>query len=260
MNRRGNAAVIVLVLLLVVSLGIGAYGFISFQKEKQQRIALEDRINDLEVLKKKAEEKLEQAKQQIDSLSKDIAALKVESDDLKQVLDSERKAKEDILNQNMALKKESEQQKANLVDLQAKLSSKEKEAADIQKRLNELQAAKEELEKKATAVVVPPEGVNLEKIVVEPAGKGAKPGASVSTPKGPLQGKVLVVNKEYKFAVINLGKNEGVKIGDVFTVSRSGKKLGQIKVAKVHDTMSAADFLDAKLMDLIKEDDSVIKK
>ena len=75
----------------------------------------------------------------------------------------------------------------------------------------------------------------------------------------PLEGKVTVINKEYNFAVINLGQKDGINTGDQFTVSRDGKVIGEIKVEKVHDSMSAAGFA-AELKDLIKENDLVVQK
>jgi cell shape-determining protein MreC len=75
----------------------------------------------------------------------------------------------------------------------------------------------------------------------------------------PLEGKVTVVNKEYNFAVINLGQKDGVNVGDQFSVTREGKVIGDIKVEKVHESMSAAGFA-AELKDAIQENDLVVQK
>lgn len=73
------------------------------------------------------------------------------------------------------------------------------------------------------------------------------------------EGKVIIVNKEFNFAVINLGSKDHVSIGDEFLVSRLGKTIGDLKVEKVHEAMSAAGFA-AELKDLIKENDQVTQK
>jgi len=39
-----------------------------------------------------------------------------------------------------------------------------------------------------------------------------------------------------------------------------GKNIGEVKVEKVHDTMSAAGFVSPELKDKILEGDSVIQK
>lgn len=73
-------------------------------------------------------------------------------------------------------------------------------------------------------------------------------------------GKVLVVNKDYNFVVINLGAKDGVSIGDVFSVAHAGKYLGDVKVEKVHDTMAAAGFMTQGMRDKISEGDKVTLK
>jgi len=74
-----------------------------------------------------------------------------------------------------------------------------------------------------------------------------------------IEGKVLVVNKEFNFAVINLGSKDKIKVGDEFAVTHAGNYIGDIKVEKVHEGMAAAGFAVA-LKDLIKENDLVAQK
>ena len=74
----------------------------------------------------------------------------------------------------------------------------------------------------------------------------------------PLEGKISVVNNEYNFVVINLGSKDGVKLNDEFSVLRSGKVIGNLKIEKVHELMSAAGFAP-ELKDNIKENDVVQK-
>ncbi|HNX81663.1 MAG TPA: hypothetical protein PKL77_05905 [Candidatus Omnitrophota bacterium] len=73
-------------------------------------------------------------------------------------------------------------------------------------------------------------------------------------------GKVLVINKDYNFVVINLGSKDGVSIGDIFSISHAGKYLGDVKVEKVHDTMAAAGFMTQGMRDKISEGDKVTLK
>ena len=72
-----------------------------------------------------------------------------------------------------------------------------------------------------------------------------------------LSGKVIVVNKEYNFVVIDLGRKSGINTGDIFTVLRDNKKLGEVKVEKVHEAMSAANMVSANMKDNVKEGDQV---
>jgi len=102
-------------------------------------------------------------------------------------------------------------------------------------------------------IVVSPEGVTSlseAKVQSQPAGK-------ISSS---LEGKVLVVNKDYSFAIINLGNKDGVAVGNVFSVYHNNKYTGDIKIEKIHDSMSAGGFLSADMKNKVNEGDSVMLK
>ena len=75
-----------------------------------------------------------------------------------------------------------------------------------------------------------------------------------------MEGKVLVVNKEYNFAVISLGSKDGVAVGNTFLVYHDNKSIGEIKVEKLHDSMAAAGFVSQDVKDKIGEGDRVVLK
>ena len=70
----------------------------------------------------------------------------------------------------------------------------------------------------------------------------------------------MVLNKEYNFAVINLGSTDGVNIGDLFSVYHNDKYIGDVKIEKVHDSMSAAGFESTAIKDNISEGDKVTQQ
>ena len=55
-------------------------------------------------------------------------------------------------------------------------------------------------------------------------------------------GKILAVNAESNFVVIDLGMVSGVKPGDKFNVYREGRAIGSIEVIQVRDSISACDI------------------
>jgi hypothetical protein len=81
-----------------------------------------------------------------------------------------------------------------------------------------------------------------------------KPGTAI------LEGKVLVVNKEYDFVVVNIGQKDNLVIGDTLEIFRKEKKLGELKVEEVRDSMSVAIPVEPNLIKQIKEDDRVARK
>lgn len=86
-------------------------------------------------------------------------------------------------------------------------------------------------------------GVKLRKIIVKPQQK--------------LTGKVLVVNREFRFVVIDLGKKDRVKIGDEFIVFEDSEELARVKVEKVYQTMSTAAILAGSQENAIAEDNVI---
>lgn len=74
-----------------------------------------------------------------------------------------------------------------------------------------------------------------------------------------LNGRILEVNKDYNFVIINLGKEEGVKKGMVFMVYREKKLLGKVEAEDVFQDMSSCNILPWFEKEEIKIDDGVLK-
>ncbi|MCK5305987.1 MAG: type II secretion system protein GspD [Candidatus Omnitrophica bacterium] len=66
-----------------------------------------------------------------------------------------------------------------------------------------------------------------------------------SNPGGLLKGEVLVVEKKYNFAIINLGEDDGLKAGDILPVYFKGKFVGDIKVVEFRQGMTVVDTTKA---------------
>ena len=82
------------------------------------------------------------------------------------------------------------------------------------------------------------ESVELPAIVVRSPSpeKKDKSGAAV------FLGKVLAINQENKFVIIDIGTNAGVKVGDSFNVYRDNKNIGAISVIQARGDISACDI------------------
>ena len=115
------------------------------------------------------------------------------------------------------------------------------------------ESKKEKSKKTAKAEVKPPEAVPQQPVEITPVPQGPIPGSG-------LQGKVLVINKDYNFAVINLGSKDGIKLGDIFSVYHNDTYIGDVKVEKIHDSMSAAGFSSLEGGTKVGENDKVVLK
>jgi seryl-tRNA synthetase len=201
------------------------------------------------------EAKLKEDGGQIESLAKE--------------LEQEKNSKQEVLARVEELNQNLEQQKKIKIDLEKKIDQAQESAKKMQAQLKELESKKAELEAKVKSIETEIPGVELGEIVVtpdttvttkEPAAKPKKQKTEKDLAAQELKGAVLVVNKEYNFVVINLGSKDGVGLGDVFSVSRSNKYIGDIKVEKIHESMSAAGFVSSDMKGKVNEGDKVVQK
>ena len=72
-----------------------------------------------------------------------------------------------------------------------------------------------------------------------------------------ISGKILSVNRDNNFVVIDLGKDNDTKLDQDFSVFRDNKKIANIKVIKIRDKVSACDIVSmtkaVKIGDIVKE-------
>lgn len=261
-----KSPILLLVVLILVSLSLAGGVFYLLQKERAKSVTLQEELGEIKVREKAAEVKLEDAKKVIKEfvfkLQESESQIKKINDDLAQ----ERSAKEEAIAMAEQLKTDLEQQKSLRTDLEKKFSQAQQDLTKIQGDLKEFSSKKIELEKKiktleAQALPAQSESVELGKVVVTPEGAvfSSEKAGAVKQPAAS-EGKVLVVNKDYGFAVLSLGSKDGIELGNIFSVYHGNKIIGDLKVEKVHDSMSAAGFLTSGMQDKVIEGDRVVRK
>lgn len=252
MRQKGKSVIILLVLLLVLSLAVAGVGFYSLQKEKTRVMALTEDLETVKVEKRAVQENLEKSRRTTDELNIQLKDAYKKAESLNRQLEEAKREKDQVYAQTESLMK----------DLQSKLQQKDDEKRGLEQRQTQMQNEIDNLQAKiqslqAEKAAEPKKEVELGKIVVatEQASAQIRPQAAP-----PLEGKVLVVNKDYDFAVINLGSRDGVNIGQTFSVSCDNKDIGDIQVEKIQDTMSACAFVSKEIKNKVKEGDRVIRK
>ncbi len=116
-----------------------------------------------------------------------------------------------------------------------------------------------------------------EQIVVKPTGAAASPSTSSGRTggagagstavrgepveprtggKAALEAKVLVVNREYNFVVLNVGSKDGIRKGSRFSITRGSQALATAEADKVYDNMVAANLLEEAKKGDIREGDA----
>lgn len=190
------------------------------------KVNLETQLKDLETKMQGISKELENEKQlKEDALTKLDKAQK-DTEGMRTQLDSEKRSR-------LVLTTE----KARLSD---ELTRAKKDYDSIKTQLEQLKRVKDALEAKVSEMLVKQQA-ELEKIVV--------------TPKD-IEGKVLVVNKEFGFVVVNIGEKDGVKVGTPLNVYRDDKLVGKVQVDKVYPAMSGASILP-ETKGILKENDIV---
>jgi flagellar basal body-associated protein FliL len=262
MDRKGGILIPVLIILIIISLALAAGGFYSYQNEHTKSLQLQAQIEELNTRLRITENKFEESKKKATEFQLKLQEASAQIDSLTNELAQEKSLRLEASNKLEQLKVDLEQQKVLRQDIENRLNQAQDDGKKIKEQIKIMQQQKTELEAKIKNLESISSGVELGKVVVAPA-PAVKPGKKSAAPAAPqgksLEGKVMVVNKDYNFAVLNLGSKDGVNTGDEFSVYHAGKVIGVLKVEKVHESMAAAGFPE-ELKNIISENDKVAQK
>lgn len=108
-----------------------------------------------------------------------------------------------------------------------------------------------------------PQEVDLPPIVLETSRHGTDRVSASSfdmmSNSSTLKGRVVTVNREHNFVVIDLGEQDGVGIGTMFNVYRKNILIAQLKTIQCRQRISACDIIDAKEEYYVEIDDIIAK-
>lgn len=276
MSRKASVATIILVLITFIALSLGAGVFYLFQKEQARSSMLQSELDSAVIKYKKTESELQGASSKIVTLDLKIKEIQSRMDVISGELQQEKMARQEALSNMELLKADLTLQKSSRLDLEAKLNQTKEELKKTRDQLKDLASQKVELDSKVKDLEARTKDVELGKIVVnqeavvapeakeQPAKQSeplAKKEKAIKTAAiSSKEGKVLVINKDYDFVVISLGTKDGIKIGDIFSISHNNKNIGEVKIEKVSDNMAAAGFAAKDIKEKISEGDKVVQK
>lgn len=78
--------------------------------------------------------------------------------------------------------------------------------------------------------------------------------------KASKEGKVLLINRNFHFVVVNVGSKNGLSPSDILLIKRNGKQVAKVRVEKVYDEYSAAYIVEEDSSLPIEESDLVSEK
>jgi len=175
------------------------------EKEKKLRIYTQSQLTQTIEEKKQVENKLADTVKAKEAVETELTAEKERSSMLQEELEDK-----------------NQQIKLALDRIEQEISARRKVEAQLMITLQE----KEDLAQKVSQSS---DTVELEKIVINPG--------SVIT------GKIIMVNKEYAFVVVNLGHQQSLKAGDILYVYRNDEVIGKVQIQRTEENMSAAAIL-----------------
>lgn len=283
--------IIISVVLIIISLGFAGLTFYYLQREYAKNAVLQAELDDVKGKYTVSESKLSKAEKDRLDLEDRLKTAEARIEFLQEDFNRATEEKNTALSKISGLEATLEQEKKTRGEIESRLSEIRDESQKIKDQIKDLESQKSELETKIkTLEEKARQSLELGKIVVSPETRtegqntaatmppanAAQPAKEERKPEKPvikeskvrenksasksLEGKVLVLNQEYDFAVIDLGTKDGVGIDNVFGVYHNDKYIGDIKVEKAHESMAAAGFLSPKLKEQINEGDRVVQK
>jgi len=229
----------------------------SLQRDKA---ALEIDINSLRNEKKDLIRQLDYNQKLLDSMSQEVVR---ERNDKSAIQDSLKtiRAENDLLSRQL------KSLSSRKISLDQKIQALAEGKDTVDKRLSEMEtmltdkisqidSLKTELDaiksgKAVVSVEKKRESVELPAIVVRSSANLENNKAEIAE----YPGKILAVNTDSNFVVIDLGISSGAKVGDEFNVYRAQKLIGSIAVIQARDNISACDI--KKVSTALKVGDSV---
>jgi peptidoglycan hydrolase CwlO-like protein len=252
---------IVLILLLVASIGsavMAVFAFMGKEREYMKRLLVEDKLAATLKEKRRIEKEIDDSKKAVQEAEVKVSALQADVEKATQQAEEE-KQKNKTITLDLADKKRA------LETLEKDLEKEKQEKLSISKKLEDLQFDYEKVKKEITRMKnentmlegriseLKEKSVDLDRIVVKPESNAVTPYKEL------LRGRVLVVNKEYNFIVIDVGQNDGVEKGVAIEIREGTELLGKAEIDKVYETMSSATLLPGANINFIKKGNLVIE-
>jgi predicted RNase H-like nuclease (RuvC/YqgF family) len=242
MNMRGKALTPILLILVILLLILTMVALIFLKKENEARVSAERKLEHTEQMLETVEARLNDSNKRILQLTENLKDSQLRIEDLTAQLNQIKINADRAIEEKNNLTAQIENLKESKEQLQDRLDNAQKELEQTKKKIKTLTEEKVALEKRIQDLQAGA-GVELNKIVV-------------SHPQVE-EGRVLTVNKDYDFVIVNLGLKDGIEIGQSLYIYQGDKFLGKVKVEKLQETMSVAHIPNPQIKSAVKEGDIV---
>ena len=280
-NNSGKVLSIFLVIIAVLLITLLAVCLFFWNQEIDKRKDAEQALSttgtqmtmleeDLEAAKKEKfilEDKNKEADERINNLLDELELekglreeTKLESQELKEKLD-------EAMNDKKRFQTKMSSLEEKIGDLEDKLKVEMTRNEELSKRNQELENLRTELKTQVVAPVIntDPANVSMEdrvdvNVAMDPMSAPSDWDNTSTTSETNKEGRVLSVDEETEFVVINLGDKDGIARGAQLSVYRGDEYLGDIRVTRVQPEMSAADLIPPFSSRTVRKNDQVLTK
>lgn len=218
---------------------------------EEERRGVDERLAGLRNQLAQATTELERARQGLKELERRDAELLSERDRLKTQVGSLQSAREETVTKAKRLAEDNAELSRTVSRLRERMALLDRDVKQLQAQLTTLQTTPQI---HAGYVSAPGPSVNHGAETSPPLSTASRP-STVELPPIivrkehagmalPVQGRVVEVNTEHAFVVVDQGSADGVRPGMRFDVVRSGKTVGQATVVRVRPNLAACDLSD----------------
>jgi len=232
---------------------------INSEQMKKDKNVLDLEVKSLNRDKQDLKRQLEYNQKLIDSLAQELVREKNDKFETQTTVAS-------LKDENEVIKRQLKSLNVRKINLESKVTDLQREKFDFENKLtvmdsvlkdniSQMDGLKRQFEaaqkEKLMALIEPQkESVELPPIVVRPQAELPKEAASAFT-----TGKVLTVNEDSGFVIINIGEDAGLKMGDTFQVYRDNQSIATIEIIQLRPNISACDI--KKSTGIIKSGDII---
>ena len=160
-----------------------------------------------------------------------------------------------IKTENEVLKREIKTLSNRKVTLDRRLAEAQEKNSTLEKRFDEMEALLKDkmalAENIKTRTEAAPqkmkdESVELPPITVRPPqpAVSATKSRSEQADTGVFRGKIVALNRDNNFVVVDIGQDSGVSVGDTFQVYRDNKLIAKLETIQVRQNIAACDIKD----------------
>jgi len=217
--------------------------------------------------KRSVELKLKNSEQVAQILSGDLLKEKNLNGDTKTAserLAMENKALNSKISEFGEIAKEYNSLLAEKDNMRARIAKLENYAEEKDREINKYKVALQEsasrFQETRAEAYHSPEEVDLPPIVAQKTAMLTTPSLERVGEDMGLKGRIVTVNRDHNFVVIDIGRQDGVDIGEKFNVYRQGTLLGSVEVIQARDRIAAADIKDLQEGMSIEVNDTVVKR